>query len=50
MRLCTFDLFERTSSSFALFVSGYEHIEVLEYLAEDGVQWMESSVQLYCWH
>ena len=23
---------------------------MLEYSAEDGVQWMESSVQLYCWH
>ena len=23
---------------------------MLEYLEEDGVQWMESSVQLYCWH
>ena len=23
---------------------------MLEYSAEDGVQWMGSSVQLYCWH
>ena len=28
MRLCTFDLFERTSS-LVVFLNGYEHIEVL---------------------
>ena len=28
MRLCTIDLFERTSS-LAVFLNGYEHIEVL---------------------
>ena len=29
IRLCTIDLFERTSSSSAVFLNGYEHIEVL---------------------
>ena len=29
IRLCTIDLFERTSSSLAFFLNGYEHIEVL---------------------
>ena len=29
MRLCTIDLFERTSSSLVVFLNGYEHIEFL---------------------